>query len=178
MAFGFMPGKRSGRHYELARKAALRLKNVNLLKKGSLEKHFEHVVVSYLEAFPGLRKHLITQVDEETVEKISQAKLFGFKHRPDCTIGNDGTAIEIKVITSAPSVREVLGQALAYRMRYRFVIPVFIDNTPSRQVVKLCSNKKSPEYALLQGLCDQLNIFSVVGPVPKKKNLAFLPKST
>lgn len=53
------------------------------------------------------------------MEKITKASLFGFIHRPDVSIGIDGTAIEIKVISTGQSVRDILGQAIAYRMHYR-----------------------------------------------------------
>ena len=48
-----------------------------------------------LESSPRLAKHLITQVGDEEVDKVSQAQVFGFKHRPDTAIGTDGTAIEM-----------------------------------------------------------------------------------
>ena len=175
MGLGFMPARRSGVHFELAKTAVRRLKKANLLLKGKTEKHFEHAVVAFLEGSSRLRQNLITQVGKEEVEKISQAALFGFKHRPDTTIGNDGTAIELKVVTTSTSVRVLLGQALAYRMAYRFVILVLVDNTPGRQVVKLCRDKKSQEYALLTGLAEEFNIFTVVGPGERgKDNLSFL----
>jgi len=177
MAFGFLEGRKIGIHYELAEFAVKRLKHVNLLKKGSKEKDFELTVVSFLEASRKLKKYLITQVEDEAVEKISQASLFGFSHRPDVTIGKDGTAIEIKVLGRSTAVREMLGQAIAYRTQYRFVILILIDNTEGRQVIDLVKNKRTQEFALLQGLADNLNIFTVIGPAAKNKNIVFLPKS-
>ena len=178
MALGFMPARKYGVHFHLATLAVKRLKNANLLLKGKTERHFEHTVVASLEGSHKLRKNLITQVGDEDVEKISQAALFGFKHRPDTTIGNDGTAIELKVATTSTSVRVLLGQALAYRMAYRFVILVLVDQTPDRQVVTLCQDKHSQEYALLTGLAEEFNIFTVVGPVERGKNLAFVAKGS
>lgn len=178
MALGFKPARKHGVHFDLASLAVKRLKGANLLLKGKTERHFEHTVVAFLEGSPKLRKNLITQVGDEDVEKISQAALFGFKHRPDTTIGNDGTAIELKVITTSTSVRVLLGQALAYRMAYRFVVLVLVDRTPDRQVVTLCQDKHSQEYALLTGLAKEFNIFTVVGPVERGKNLAFVAKGS
>ncbi len=176
MALGFKAAKKAGVHFDLAKLAVRRLKNANLRLKGRTEKHYEHTIVAFLEASRKLRKNLITQVGDQEVQKISQASLFGFKHRPDTTIGNDGTAIELKVITTSTSVRVLLGQALAYRMDYRFVILVLVDQTPERQVVRLCEDKKSREFALLNGLAQEFNIFTVVGPADPK-NLAFIPPS-
>lgn len=173
MALGFAPGKKSGQHYELAQFALKKAKKVNLLVKGQTERHFEHTIVSHLQSSPRLRKNLITQIGLEEVEKISKSKLFGFSHWPDVSIGNDGTAIEIKSIQGGPGIRDILGQAIAYRMHYRFVILVLVDQTDERRVVELCQAKDSQEYSLLSGLADDLNIFSIVGPVGQSKNLVF-----
>ena len=99
--------------------------------------------------------------------------MFGFSHRPDVSIGIDGTAIEIKVISTGQSVRDILGQAIAYRMHYRFVILVLVDQTEDRKVVELCRSRESQEYSLLSGLSETMNIFTVVGPVDQSKNVAF-----
>jgi len=174
MTFGFKTAKRRGNHFDLAAYAVRRLAKANLLLKGKKERSFEMAIVGFLEASPRLRKYLITQVGDEEIEKISRAHLFGFRHRPDTAIGRDGTAIELKVIDSAPAVRLLLGQALAYRMNYRFVILVLVDRTPDRAIVRLCKNRKSREYALLNGLARQFNIFTVVGPAGRGRNLLFI----
>lgn len=171
MPLGFIPVRRRGVHYDLALFAVKRLRRCNLKIKGRNEREFEHAVVANLTESRKLAPSLITQVDDEPVEKISQATLFGFKHRPDTTIGKDGTAIEIKVITSGQSIREVLGQSIAYRMHYRFVIAVLVDQ--KGQVVQLCTDKNSQESDFLTGLARDFNIFTVVGPVDRSKNLAF-----
>jgi len=174
MALGFVAGSKRGQHYELTRLAVTKLKGVNLLVKGKFERDFEHTIVSHLQSSPTLRKNLITQIGIDEVDKITKASLFGFNHRPDVSIGNDGAAIEIKTISAAPNVRDILGQAIAYRMHYRFVILVLIDQTSDRKVVELCRMKNSQEYALLSGLAEAVNIFTVVGPVGQSKNLIFI----
>ncbi len=176
MAFGFLEGRKIGIHFELAEFTVKRLREVNLLKKGSKEKDFELTVVSFLEASRKLNPYLITQVEDEAVEKISRASLFGYSHRPDVTIGKDGTAIEIKVLGRSTAVREMLGQAIAYRTQYRFVVLILVDNTDGRQIVELVKDKKSREYALLQGLADQFNVFTVIGPAGRNKNIIVLPR--
>jgi hypothetical protein len=99
--------------------------------------------------------------------------LFGFNHRPDVSIGNNGTAIEIKVISTGHDIRDILGQAIAYRMRYRFVILVLVDQTDGHKVVELCKSKGSQEFTLLSGLASDMNIFTVVGPISQSKNVVF-----
>lgn len=175
MALGFVGGARRGQHYELAEFALSKLRAVNLLLKGQSESHYEHTIVSHLQASPKLRPNLITQIGADEVEKISRASLFGFSHRPDVSIGNDGTAIEIKVITNGQGVRDILGQSIAYRMHYRFVIVVIVDQTEKRKIVELCQDKGTQEWSLLQGLADEMNIFTIVGPVAQSKNVVFGP---
>lgn len=153
--------------------ALRKMKTVNLLVKGKTEKHFEFAIVSALQQSPRLRKNLIDNVGADEVEKMTRASLFGFGHWPDGSIGNDGTAIEIKVIQGGPGVRDILGQAIAYRMHYRFVILVLVDQTRDRKIVELCDDKESQEHSLLMGLAESMNIFTVVGPVGKSKNLVF-----
>lgn len=173
MALGFVPGKKSGEHYDLCMFALKKSKKINLLVKGQTERHFEMTIVSHLQSSPRLRKNLITQIGLDEVEKISKSKLFGFSHWPDVSIGNNGTAMEIKSIHGGPSVRDILGQAIAYRMHYRFVILILVDQSDERRMVELCQDKDSQEYSLLTGLADELNIFSIVGPVAQSKNLVF-----
>jgi hypothetical protein len=174
MPLGLKVVRRTGTHYDLAELAVKRLRHANLLVKGRTEKDFELSVIAHLHASPSLRKNLITQVGQDEVEKIHQASLFGFKHRPDTTIGLDGTAIEIKVVSGGSDIRTILGQSIAYRMDYRFVVLVLVDVTDDRQVVWLCKNKRSREHGLLAGLAETFNIFSVVGPLSQSRNLAFL----
>lgn len=173
MALGFVPGKKKGQHYELAMFALDKAKKCNLNLKGQTEKHFEFSIVSFLQSSPRLRKNLITQIGVDEVEKMTKASLFGFSHWPDVSIGNSGTAIEIKVVQGGPGMRDILGQAIAYRMHYRFVILVVIDQTPEGKVVELCRDKTSQEYRLLAGMADELNVFSIVGPLGQSKNVVF-----
>ena len=173
MALGFASSTRRGQHYALAMFAAKKLKSVNVLVKGHSERQFEHTIVSHLQSSPRLRKNLITQIGVDEVEKITTATLFGFSHKPDVSLGNDGTAIEIKVVGSGQALRDVLGQAVAYRMHYRFVILVLVDQTAERQVVSLCRTKDSQERALLSELAQAMNIFTIVGPLGQSRNLVF-----
>ena len=173
MALGFVPSKKSGQHYELAMFALKKASKTNLLLRGQTEKNFEHTIVAQLQSSPRIRKNLITQIGVDEVQKMTKASLFGFSHWPDVSIGNSGTAIEIKVVQGGPGVRDILGQAIAYRMNYRFVILVLIDQTPDGKIVELCQIKDSQEHRLLSGLANELNIFTIVGPVGQSKNVVF-----
>jgi hypothetical protein len=59
-------------------------------------------------------------------------------------------------------------------MQYRFVIIVLIDRSEGRQIVDLCSDKKSSEFSLFAGLAESMNIFSVIGPDGPSSNIAFI----
>lgn len=163
MGIGFVPGPRIGQHYELLKLAMTKLKSVTLSLKLDKENSFESAVAECLRSSPKLKKNLITQIGEDEVEKISKASLFGFSHRPDITIGNDGTAIEIKLVASSSQIRDILGQAIAYRTHYRFVILVIVDKTSERSIVATCQDKKGPEYSLLTYLAEEFNIYTIIG---------------
>jgi hypothetical protein len=185
MKLGFVKSSKKGLHYGLVKHAIVKLKTANLLVKGKSKNGFEIGIISHLEASPRLREKITTQIGINGEERISNANLFGFKHWPDASIGytekgNDvedkgGTAIEIKVVSTGQDVNDILGQALAYRMYYRFVILVIVDQTEDKKVVELCQTKNSREYDLLSALGDAMNIFTVVGPVGRSENIAFLP---
>jgi len=116
---------------------------VNLFVKGKTENHFEHTIVSHLQAIPKLRQNLITQIGLDEVEKITKASLFGFSHRPDVSIGIAGTAIEIKVISTGQSARDILGQAIAYRMHFRFVILVWLTRQKIEKLLSFVVRRKA-----------------------------------
>lgn len=175
MSLGFVNSRKEGKHFELVKFAVKKLRKVNLQLKAKNEREYEQVVVSYLQSSRKLKNNMITQVMADEVEKITHANLFGFKHRPDVTIGNDGTAIEIKLISSGNQIRDLLGQGLVYRMNYRFVVLVIVDNTSNRSVVELCNKKNSSEYEFLTSLAEDFNIFTIVGPKSFSSNISFFP---
>jgi len=151
-----------------------KLKTVNLNIKGQSEREFEHTIVAHLQSSKEIALNLITQIDIDEVEKITKSNLFGFTYRPDMSIGNSGTAIEVKIIDSGQRIRDILGQAIAYRMHYRFVILVLIDQTADSKVVETCGLKNSQECNLLFGIAENMNVFTIIGPVSKSENLCFL----
>jgi len=156
--------------------AIRKIKNTNFNKKTNVEREYEQSLVTSLESSRLLKSNIITQVGANEVDKITQSHLFGFNHRPDVSIGNDGTAIELKIVSGSQSVRDLIGQGIVYRMQYRFVILVLIDGTTDSRIVELCSDKSSQEHSILMGMADSLNIFSVVGPKVNNGNVAFFPK--
>ena len=172
---GLRASTKRGIHYELAHFAAKRIAKQNFLLKIKSESDYEMVITTSLGSSRKLRPYLITQKDAEPVEKITTADVFGFKHHPDLTIGNDGTAIELKVIHHGQSIREAIGQALCYRTHYRFAIMALLDRTKDRTVVSRCADKNSHAHHLLQALSNECGVFTIVGPVGQRKNISFFP---
>jgi hypothetical protein len=175
MNLRFIRSQRRGPHYALVNIAIGKLKLVDLAMKGRTEQDFEHTIVAYLRSFDELSRNLITQLGENEVEKITSADLFGFRHRPDVAIGQNGTAIETKGISGSHAIRDVLGQAVAYQAQYRYVILVLIDRTPKRTIVECSKGSDSLENKLFTGLSEFLNSFSIVGPIKRSENLVFAP---
>ncbi len=173
---GFKKGLRTGEYYELAKEAVKRIKKANFMIKGKDERDYEFSLVSQLESSRKLKPYLIDHVTKGLKDSsviMTRADFFGFRHSPDVAIGDDGTAIELKLIKGGASVRDMLGQGICYRTNYRFVILVFIAENPTEPFIDLCKDKKSNEFKLLNALANDFNIFSIIGPEPDGKNLAF-----
>jgi predicted solute-binding protein len=176
MGSGQRTSPRKGIHFDLSIFAARKIRNLNFLLKAKNESEFEIALTQSLNSSRKLRNYLITQKEADPVEKITSAQVFGFRHKPDLTIGNDGTAIKLKVVKGGSGIREALGQALCYRTYYGFVILVLIDQTRNKTLVEKAMDRNSPGHKLLRSMCDEFNVFTVVGPLGQRKNIAFIPK--
>ena len=176
MRFGLMRADKKGDHFELALRAIHQIKNADLLKKADDEWTYANILVTALQASRKLKPHINDQTSKDQEQRLIKVPAFSFDHIPDITIDNDGTAIEIKLIKGWNDLRDCLGQALVYRFAYRFAIMVLIDLTEQRAFVETLRRKDSSEAKLLRDMCDNLNIMTIVGPLGKSKNLAFIPK--
>lgn len=164
MTNGFRAMKRRGVHYDLARRAVECLRTTAFPAKTQKERVLEHTMVSSLMSVPAIRPHLITQLDDDPVDKVTHSEVLGFRHRPDATIGRDGTALELKMVRTGQPLREAIGQAIAYRVAYRFVVLVLIDRTPHRRMLELAADESMPGYELLTALAREMGIFTIVAP--------------
>jgi len=178
MRFGLMRADRKGEQFELALRAVRLIKNENFLLKADDEWTYANILGSKLQGSKKLKPHVNIHTEKDPEQKMIRVKAFAFDHLPDITIDNDGTAIEIKLIKSGSDLRDCLGQALIYRFAYRFVIMVLIDRTDNRAFVESLRKRASSEAELLRGFCDEFNAMTVIGPLDKFKNLAFVPKSS
>lgn len=178
MGLGMMRSDRKGEQFELALRAVSQIKRENLLLKADDELTYANILGAKLQGSKKLQPHVNIHTEKDPEQKMIRVKAFAFDHLPDITIDNDGTAIEIKLIKGGGDLRDCLGQALIYRFAYRFVVMVLIDRTDNRAFVESLRKRASSEAELLRGMCDEFNIITVVGPVDRFKNLAFVPKSS
>lgn len=181
MARGLKPMRRRGIHWELAQHTVRRLRTLQFLPKTRTEHGLEGQMVNELRNDQHLNAHIISQLDGDRVEKVEHARMLGFRLRPDATIGRDGTAIELKKVQYANALRDALGQALVYRRDYRFVIMCLVDRTSKGEFSDFAAAPQRPGRQLLQGLADDLGIFTVIAPHPKwkrKQNIILISESS
>jgi hypothetical protein len=74
------------------------------------------------------------------------------------SVGEDGTAVEIKLVTKGEQVRTGVGQSIFYRTKYRFVVLLLVDATHDHDFFNAISNNKKTEHQFCKELED-LNIF-------------------
>lgn len=175
-----MPGPKQGGHYDLARLAISVLRKPESFQiRAKKEIQLEIYLVGLLKQPRTLRPHIIDQIKTNPDKRVSRVHAFGFNHGPDIAIDPNGTAIEVKLVRTAHDLRTGLSQALIYRFGYRFAIMVLGDWTDHGVLVKSLLEKNSKWAELLRYLCDEHNVFTVIGPVaPDKPNLVFVPKTT
>lgn len=137
---------------------------------GKSERDFELLFTTTLSAHDKIGRKLISQFDNET--KVQSVYCFGKKHRPDLAIGDDGIAIEIKYINgSLDGVRDAIGQAIFYRLRYRFVVVLLVVAEKNQETyLKLVNGEEKDLSDIFKHLSDELNIFTYVVPAFTLKN--------
>jgi len=150
----FKPSKRTGFHWKNLQKTIRTIKRVPLDIRGDRERKFEDRIAGAL-TLP-FKEFFIDQ--RNTKQVMTRVSLFDHDHRPDMSIDTDGVAVEVKVIKSGQSFREAIGQALIYRLGYRFVLIIWIDTTKNKTYYDLITSRKSPEYKFLKKL-EENNIF-------------------
>lgn len=169
--------RRLGVHWQLAQRTVETLRNVQFYAKTRDEHALENHMVACLRHDPKLTTHVLSQLDGDPVEKIEQARIFGFRLRPDAAIGRDGTAIELKMVRGASGFRNALGQALVYRMEYRFVVLCLVDRTAQGRFSSFAADPDRAGHKMLQSMAADLGIFSVIAPHPRakqKQNVALI----
>jgi len=164
MRSGFMPMRRRGEHWRLVQETVETLRRTEFFPKTRREQGLENAMVTALKNNPVIADHITTQLRNDPIDKVAHAKLLGMRHRPDAAIGQDGTAIELKAVSYPRHFREALGQAIAYRVKYRFVIMCLVDRTTKMRLVEYASDPNRPGNHLFTGLARDYGIFTIIAP--------------
>lgn len=151
----FMPSRQGSSHWEKLQMTIRSIKSLNLDIAGKEEKDFENRISGVLsESFKA------DFIDQRNLQQVmTMVPIFDHEFRPDMSIGTDNVAIEVKLLKGTNSFKESLGQAMIYRLGYRYVILVWIDTTKQKTYRKVMTNEK--EAAYLKELED-LNIFVII----------------
>lgn len=111
-----------------------------------------------------LKGKVISQTDQETI--VKSVYCFGKRHRPDLTINEDGIAIEIKYLSSSlDGIKLALGQSMLYRLRYKFVVNLFILSEKHKETYSKASKGEERDLEdIFKNLSDEANVFSYIVP--------------
>ncbi|MCK4642838.1 hypothetical protein KAU32_04285 [bacterium] len=153
----FKTSKKRGIHWDNLQKAIRDVKKLSLEMKGDIERNYEDKISGALSM--QFEKSFIDQ--RNTQQVMTRISLFDHDHRPDMSIGNDGVAIEVKVIKGGSSFREAIGQSIFYRLGYRFVLVIWIDVSKNKHYRALLKDKESSEYTFVKEF-ENDNIFCIV----------------
>jgi hypothetical protein len=161
----FQSGHRRGQVWEDVKMLDTIIKNSRFNLTGKSERDFELLFSERVRANSDrINGKIISQVDKETV--VRSVYCFGKKHRPDLTINEDGTAVEIKYLNgSLDGLKQAIGQSIFYRVRYRFVINLFVVDEKHKDVyVKAANDEEKDLEEILRDLSTDMNIFSYIVP--------------
>ena len=150
--------QRRGAYWEDCQRAIEVLNNMNLQRSDEYERLFEGRISQVLDGMSFNDKFIDQRSTQDVLTRVT---LFGSDHRPDMSVGDDGTAIEVKLVHHGSKVKEALSQAIFYRAHYRFVIVILIDITEDGQINKLIDDQETTEAAMVKDFDEYMNIFIV-----------------
>ncbi len=156
-----MQGRRDGKYWEDCEYTIKALSKLDLSKTEMTEKEFEDRVAWFLgkQTFPGGERFIDHRVHHDAASEIA---LFSSVHRPDMSIGRDGTAIEVKAADHGNKVKQAISQALFYRIGYRFAIVLLVDTTDQGDIYAgLREHGNTREVQFIDDLEEHLNIFVI-----------------
>jgi len=161
----FQSGHRRGQVWEDVQTLDTIIKNTRFNLTGKSEREFELAFMSAVAANKDrIKGDIHSQVDKDTV--VRSVYLFGKKHRPDLTINEDGIAVEIKFLSnSLDGLKQAIGQSIFYRVRYRFVINLFvIDEKYKDTYLKGANDEEKDLEEICKDLSSDMNIVSYLVP--------------
>ena len=178
----FAMGHRRGKLWQdtLALEEILRECDFNASGKG--ERDFEIQTAERLKGNKyNLNNKVISQYHNDG--QVTSAYFFGKNHRPDLSLAEDGTAIELKFVDrNLNSVKHAIGQALIYRLYYKFAVLVLIISPDHKDLYeKAYLGQESHLDGLLENLENDMNVFTILKPAfkPRKglgETISFFPK--
>jgi hypothetical protein len=135
--------------------------NLTLKKEREFENTFATTLTAHKDKITG---KIISQQNQETL--VKSVYCFGKKHRPDMSIDEDGIAIELKYISdSFDGVKTAIGQSIIYRLRYKFVMNVFIISESNKDVyLKAVNSEEKDLLDIFKFMAEELNVFSYLVP--------------
>lgn len=179
----FAVGYRRGKLWEdtLALEEIIRECDFNASGKG--EREFEIQTAERLKGNQNnLHNTVVSQYHNDG--QVTSAYFFGKKHRPDLSLAENGTAIELKFVdTNLNSVKHAIGQALIYRLYYKFAVLIFVISSEHKELYeKAYLGHESHFDGLLENLENEMNVFTILKPAfkPRKglgETISFFPKN-
>jgi hypothetical protein len=161
----FQSGHRRGQVWDDVKTLDRIIQNTRFNLTGKSEREFELAFMSSVSANRDrINGAIHSQVDKDTI--VRSVYLFGKKHRPDLTINEDGIAVEIKFLSnSLDGLKQAIGQSIFYRVRYRFVMNLFvIDEKYKETYLKGANEEEKDLEEILKDLSSDMNIFSYLVP--------------
>ena len=156
-----MQGRRDGKYWEDCEYIIMSLSKLDLGRTEMTEKEFEDRVAWFLEKqlFPSGEQFFDYRSYHDPAGEVA---LFSSDHRPDMSIGRDGTAIEVKAADHGSKVKQAISQGLFYRIGYRFVIILLVDITDQGDIyAALREQGNTREVQFVDDLEEHLNIFLI-----------------
>ncbi|TWB85991.1 hypothetical protein FB106_1441 [Synechococcus sp. Ace-Pa] len=141
------------------------IKKTRFALTGKYERDYEFAFTQTVTAnAERIKGQVISQTNQET--SVRSVYCFGKRHRPDLTINEDGIAFEIKFLgESLDGIKLAIGQSMLYRLRYKFVINLFIIAERHKDTyAKACNGEERDLEDILKDMSNEMNIFSYIVP--------------
>ncbi len=160
---GFEAARRRGKYWDDAKTLSDLIHKFRFHTTGKSEREFETGFAwTLMNSEENFKSKVMTQIDKTTT--VQSIYCFGKKHRPDIAFDENGIAVELKFISYA-GLKDAIGQAYLYRLRYKFVFLVLIISEERQSIFHDLNNKQEKDLEdTLRHLADNMNIFTYIVP--------------
>ena len=164
---GFQVGPRRSNVWDdvLALDKLIRTADFDITGKDEREFEFDlRSKIALYKKLGNIKGKFFSQLSKDA--SVRSVRIFGKNHRPDLTIDEDGIAIELKLLRSSlDGLKQSIGQAIFYRIRYRFVINLLVVDEKYKTVYeKACSEGEKDLEDICLELSKEMNIFTYIVP--------------